>query len=95
MGHDVEEEEKKAEEEEEDEEGRQRRRAPQSTLEETPAEACQLGLESDWQGDVAERLQQVDAEQERESERLAQLHRQTLADSRDWLTPREMWQEGR
>ncbi|XP_047196785.1 uncharacterized protein LOC118113678 [Hippoglossus stenolepis] len=55
-------------------------RPGEQTLEETLAEACQLGLESDWQGDVAERLQQVDAEQERESERLAQLHRQTLAE---------------
>uniref|UniRef100_A0A4W6ED12 TBC1 domain family member 31 n=1 Tax=Lates calcarifer TaxID=8187 RepID=A0A4W6ED12_LATCA len=49
-------------------------------LEESLAEACQLGLESDWQREVAERLQQVDAEQERKRERLAELHRQTLAE---------------
>ncbi|KAF3691620.1 TBC1 domain family member 31 WD repeat-containing protein 67 [Channa argus] len=48
-------------------------------LEESLAEACQLGLESDWQREVAERLQQVDAEHERKRERLAKLHRQTLA----------------
>ncbi|KAM6994460.1 TBC1 domain family member 31 [Tautogolabrus adspersus] len=49
-------------------------------LEESLAEACQLGLDSDWQREVAERLQQVDAEQERKRERLAELHRQTLAE---------------
>ncbi|KAM7382539.1 hypothetical protein PAMP_002266 [Pampus punctatissimus] len=49
-------------------------------LEESLAEACQLGLESDWQREVAERLQQVDAKQEWERERLAELHRQTLAE---------------
>uniref|UniRef100_A0A665T124 TBC1 domain family member 31 n=1 Tax=Echeneis naucrates TaxID=173247 RepID=A0A665T124_ECHNA len=49
-------------------------------LEESLAEACQLGLESDWQREVAERLQQVDAEQERKRGRLAELHRQTLAE---------------
>ncbi|KAI3361372.1 hypothetical protein L3Q82_013551, partial [Scortum barcoo] len=49
-------------------------------LEESLAEACQLGLESDWQREVAERLQQVEAEQERKRERLAELHRQTLAE---------------
>ncbi|XP_071327062.1 TBC1 domain family member 31 [Trachinotus anak] len=49
-------------------------------LEESLAEACQLGLESDWQREVAERLQQVDAEQERKRERLAELHRKTLAE---------------
>lgn len=49
-------------------------------LEESLAEACQLGLESDWQREVAERLQQVDAEQERKRERLAELHRETLAE---------------
>ncbi|XP_044215928.1 TBC1 domain family member 31 [Thunnus albacares] len=49
-------------------------------LEESLAGACQLGLESDWQREVAERLQQVDAEQERKRERLAELHRQTLAE---------------
>ncbi|KAK2844226.1 hypothetical protein Q5P01_010885 [Channa striata] len=48
-------------------------------LEKSLAEACQLGLESDWQGEVAQRLQQVDAERERKRERLAKLHRQTLA----------------
>lgn len=54
-------------------------------LEESLAEACQLGLESDWQREVAERLQQVDAKQERKRERLAELHRQTLA-AEDRLT---------
>ncbi|XP_041798537.1 TBC1 domain family member 31 isoform X2 [Chelmon rostratus] len=49
-------------------------------LEESLAGACQLGLDSDWQREVAERLQQVDAEQERKRERLAKLHRQTLAE---------------
>uniref|UniRef100_A0A3Q3KV10 TBC1 domain family member 31 n=1 Tax=Mastacembelus armatus TaxID=205130 RepID=A0A3Q3KV10_9TELE len=49
-------------------------------LEESLAEACQLGLESDWQREVAERLQQVDAEQERKRQRLAELHRQMLAE---------------
>uniref|UniRef100_A0A8D3E2P5 TBC1 domain family member 31 n=1 Tax=Scophthalmus maximus TaxID=52904 RepID=A0A8D3E2P5_SCOMX len=52
----------------------------QHSLEESLADACQLGLESDWQRDVAERLQRVDAEQERKRERLAALHRQTLAE---------------
>lgn len=37
-------------------------------------------MESAWQREVAERLQQVDAEQERKRERLAELHRQTLAE---------------
>ncbi|XP_075937513.1 TBC1 domain family member 31 [Anarhichas minor] len=49
-------------------------------LEESMAEACQLDLESHWQREVAERLQQVDAEQERKREKLAELHRQTLAE---------------
>ncbi|XP_034466388.1 TBC1 domain family member 31 isoform X2 [Hippoglossus hippoglossus] len=49
-------------------------------LEESLAEACQLGLESDWQRDIADRLQQVNAEKERKRERLAELHRQTLAE---------------
>ncbi|XP_028281100.1 TBC1 domain family member 31 [Parambassis ranga] len=49
-------------------------------LEESLAEVCQLGLQSDWQREVAERLQQVDAERERKRERLAELHRQTLAE---------------
>lgn len=48
-------------------------------LEESLAEAHQLGMESDWQREVLDRLQQVDAEQERKRERLAQLQRQTLA----------------
>uniref|UniRef100_A0A667YRM4 TBC1 domain family member 31 n=1 Tax=Myripristis murdjan TaxID=586833 RepID=A0A667YRM4_9TELE len=48
-------------------------------LEESLAEACQLGLESDWQQEVAERLDQVDAEQEKKRQRLAEVHRQTLA----------------
>ncbi|XP_053182759.1 TBC1 domain family member 31 [Scomber japonicus] len=54
--------------------------ANMQALEESLAEACQLGLESDWQREVAERLRQVDAEQERKRERLAELHRQTLAE---------------
>lgn len=54
--------------------------ADTQALEESLAEACQLGLESDWQREVAERLQQVDAEQDRKRERLAELHRQTLAE---------------
>nr|XP_019946572.1 PREDICTED: TBC1 domain family member 31 [Paralichthys olivaceus] len=48
-------------------------------LEESLAEACQLGLESDWQRDVEDRLQQVDTEKKRKRERLAEVHRQTLA----------------
>ncbi|KAM9310324.1 TBC1 domain family member 31 isoform 2-T2 [Pholidichthys leucotaenia] len=47
-------------------------------LEESLAEVCQLDLESEWQKGVAERLQQVDAVQERKRERLAELQRQTL-----------------
>ncbi|XP_069549171.1 TBC1 domain family member 31 isoform X1 [Brachyistius frenatus] len=49
-------------------------------LEEALAEACQLGSDSDWQGEVAERLQQVDASQGRRRGRLAELHRKTLAE---------------
>ncbi|XP_068426711.1 TBC1 domain family member 31 [Clinocottus analis] len=49
-------------------------------LEESLAEACQLDLDSHWQREVAERLQQVDAEQERKRETLKELHRQTLAE---------------
>lgn len=49
-------------------------------LEESLAEVCQLGLDSAWQSEVAERLQQVDVEQERKRERLAELHRRTLAE---------------
>lgn len=49
-------------------------------LEESFAEVCQLGLESDWQREVAERLQRVDAEREMKRERLAELHRETLAE---------------
>ncbi|CAN9514084.1 unnamed protein product [Ophioblennius macclurei] len=49
-------------------------------LEASLAEACQLGLDSDWQREVAERLHQLDAEQERKRERLADLHRRTLAE---------------
>lgn len=52
---------------------------PTQALEEALAEACQLGLESDWQREVVQLLQQADAEQERKSERLAELHRETLA----------------
>lgn len=49
-------------------------------LEASLAEACQLGPESDWRRDVPQRLQQVDVEQERKTERLAELHRQALAE---------------
>lgn len=56
-------------------------------LEESLAEACQLGLESDWQREVAERLQQIDSEQERKRERLAELHRQILADEERLADP--------
>lgn len=49
-------------------------------LEASLAEACQLGPESDWRRDVPQRLQQVDVEQERKTERLAVLHRQALAE---------------
>ncbi|XP_041650438.1 TBC1 domain family member 31 [Cheilinus undulatus] len=49
-------------------------------LEESLVEACQLGLDSDWQREVAERLRQVEAEQERKRDRLAELHKQTLAE---------------
>lgn len=49
-------------------------------LEESLAEACQLGLESDWQREVVDRLQQVDTEQERNKETLAELHRKSLAE---------------
>lgn len=50
------------------------------TLEVSLAEACQLDLESDRQRGMAERLQEVDVEQERKRERLAELHRQTAAE---------------
>lgn len=49
-------------------------------LEASLAEACQLGPESDWRRDVPQRLQQVDVEQERKTERLAELHKQALAE---------------
>ncbi|KAM9724011.1 TBC1 domain family member 31 [Menidia menidia] len=49
-------------------------------LEESLAEAYQLGLESDWQKEVVERLQQVDDEKERKRERLTELQRQTVAE---------------
>ncbi|XP_037533046.1 TBC1 domain family member 31 [Nematolebias whitei] len=51
-------------------------------LEESLAEAYQLGVESDWQREVVERLQRVDAEQERKRERLAEVQRQTLAEEK-------------
>ncbi|XP_029958071.1 TBC1 domain family member 31 [Salarias fasciatus] len=54
--------------------------ANMQALEESLAEACQLGLDSRWQREVAARLQQVDAEQERRRERLADLHRQSEAE---------------
>ncbi|XP_053287821.1 TBC1 domain family member 31 isoform X3 [Pleuronectes platessa] len=49
-------------------------------LEECLTEARQLGLESDWQRDIVDRLQQVNAEKERKRERLAERQRQTLAE---------------
>ncbi|XP_034063579.1 TBC1 domain family member 31 isoform X1 [Gymnodraco acuticeps] len=49
-------------------------------LEESLAEACQLGLESDWQREVGGRLQQVHAQQQSNRGRLAESHRQTLAE---------------
>ncbi|XP_047454123.1 TBC1 domain family member 31 isoform X2 [Mugil cephalus] len=49
-------------------------------MEESLAEACQVGLESDWQKELVQRLQQVDAEQERKRERLAEIHGQTQAE---------------
>lgn len=53
---------------------------PSQDHEASLAEACQLDLESDWQREVVERLEQVEAEQEKKKERLAELHRQTLAE---------------
>lgn len=44
------------------------------------AEACQMGLESDWQREVVERLQQVESEQERNRETLAEIHWQSVAE---------------
>ncbi|KAM4579996.1 TBC1 domain family member 31 [Odontesthes bonariensis] len=49
-------------------------------LEESLAEAYQLGLESDWQREVVGRLQQVDDEQEKKRQRLTELQRQTVAE---------------
>ncbi|XP_007557939.1 TBC1 domain family member 31 isoform X2 [Poecilia latipinna] len=49
-------------------------------LEESLAEAYQLGLESDWQREVLGRLQQVEAEQERKRNLLAELQRKSLAE---------------
>ncbi|XP_076006622.1 TBC1 domain family member 31 isoform X2 [Genypterus blacodes] len=48
-------------------------------LEQSLAEACQLGLESDWQREMAECLERVDVEQERNRQTLTELHMQTLA----------------
>lgn len=45
------------------------------TLEVALAEACQPGLESDRQREMAERLQEVDVERERKRERLAEEER--------------------
>lgn len=47
-------------------------------LEESLAEACQLGLEADWQREVEARLREADDEQKRKREKLEGLHRQTL-----------------
>lgn len=41
---------------------------------------CQLGLQSDLQKEVEERLKQVDVEQESKREGLAELQRQTLTE---------------
>lgn len=41
---------------------------------------CQLGLQSDLQKEVEERLKQVDVEQESKREGLAEFQRQTLAE---------------
>ncbi|XP_068612150.1 TBC1 domain family member 31 [Brachionichthys hirsutus] len=49
-------------------------------LDESLGEACQLGLESDWQREVADRLEQVDEEQQRRKETLAELYRNTLVE---------------
>jgi len=49
-------------------------------LEESLAEACQLDLDSRWQREVAQRLQQVDAERDRKREKLKELHRHTAAE---------------
>ncbi|KAM6909708.1 TBC1 domain family member 31 [Xenentodon cancila] len=50
------------------------------TMEESLADAYQLGLESDWQREVVDRLQRADAEQERKREGLEELQRQALAE---------------
>ncbi|XP_043973700.1 TBC1 domain family member 31 isoform X2 [Gambusia affinis] len=49
-------------------------------LGESLAEAYQQGLQSDWQREVLGRLQQVEAEQERKRDLLAELQRKTLAE---------------
>ncbi|TNN32820.1 TBC1 domain family member 31 [Liparis tanakae] len=53
--------------------------ANMQALEESLAEACQLDLDSRWQSEVAQRLQQVDAERDRKREKLKELHRLTAA----------------
>ncbi|XP_056300983.1 TBC1 domain family member 31 [Pseudoliparis swirei] len=54
--------------------------ANMQALEESLAEACQLDLDSRWQREVAQRLQQVDAERDRKREKLKELHRHTAAE---------------
>ncbi|XP_011603682.2 TBC1 domain family member 31 isoform X1 [Takifugu rubripes] len=49
-------------------------------LEASPAEVRQLGLQSDFQSEVGERLKWLDAEQERETAKLRELQKQNLAE---------------
>ncbi|KAK0155599.1 TBC1 domain family member 31 [Merluccius polli] len=47
-------------------------------LEESLAEACQLGLDRDWEREVGQRLERLAVDGERKRERLAELHTETL-----------------
>ncbi|CAL8248434.1 unnamed protein product [Lota lota] len=47
-------------------------------LEESLAEACQLGLDRDWERDVGQRLERLAVDGERKRERLAEVHTETL-----------------
>lgn len=49
-------------------------------LEASLAEVRQLGLQSDFQSEVGERLKGLDAEQERETAKLRELQKQNLAE---------------
>lgn len=49
-------------------------------LEASPAEVRQLGLQSDFQSEVGERLKWLDAEQERETAKLRELQKQNQAE---------------